>query len=458
MMNNNLQSKVIALFYILDGFTIIASCLFSFFYDQGRIFNSHFLISLGILPFFLGVYYFTDLYSFRLGKRFLTDFGKIIQANILALCLILGLLYLVKLEVSRFSIFRFIIFNTLLAVFLRYSTWLGIKHSLAKGRNQKPILLIGAGSLGQEFLKRFLKHPEYGYILIGILDDDPLKEQGEVMSFRVFGTVDSLDEILQKERVNEVVVALPMKAQERIAFVIRTCEKYGIKAMIIPDYYQFIPAKPKVIELEDMPLILIRDVPLDIFINRFLKRFIDLIGSLVLIILFIPIMIIIAIGVKLTSPGSIIFKQVRVGRNRELFNIYKFRSMWVSDNEVATTQWTTENDPRRTSFGEFIRRTSLDELLQLFNVLKGNMSLVGPRPERPYFVDKFKEEIPKYMIKHQVKPGITGWAQVNGWRGDTSIEERIKCDIYYIENWSLLLDLKILMMTVSKGFVNHSAY
>ena len=189
-----------------------------------------------------------------------------------------------------------------------------------------------------------------------------------------------------------------------------------------------------------------------------IKRSIDIIGSIILIVVFSPLMILIAIGVKLTSPGPVLFKQKRVGLNRKIFEMYKFRSMRVSDEEVACTTWTTAGDPRRTGFGELIRATSLDELPQLFNVLKGEMSLIGPRPERPFFVDKFKEEIPKYMIKHQVKPGITGWAQVNGWRGDTSIEERIKCDIYYIENWSIWLDIKILFMTLLKGFIHKNAY
>jgi Undecaprenyl-phosphate glucose phosphotransferase len=207
-----------------------------------------------------------------------------------------------------------------------------------------------------------------------------------------------------------------------------------------------------------MPMINVRDIPLDLAGNRVAKRIFDIVFSLLAIIITSPIMLMVAIGVKLTSKGPIIFKQERVGLNRRTFQMYKFRSMRVLPEGVEDTGWTTENDPRRTKFGAFIRKTSLDELPQFFNVLAGHMSVVGPRPERPYYVDQFKEEIPKYMVKHHVRPGITGWAQTHGLRGDTSIEERIKYDIFYIENWSILLDIKIVLKTVVNGFVNKNAY
>ena len=201
-----------------------------------------------------------------------------------------------------------------------------------------------------------------------------------------------------------------------------------------------------------------RYIPLDNLLNKFIKRSIDIVGSLFAIIIFSPIMLIVAIAIKLTSKGELIFKQERVGLNRKTFTMYKFRSMRIQDPNEEKSEWTVKDDPRKTKVGNFIRKTSIDELPQFFNVLKGDMSLIGPRPERPFYVEKFKDEIPKYMVKHQVRPGITGWAQVNGWRGDTSIEKRIECDIYYIENWSISLDIKILFLTVFKGFVNKNAY
>ena len=199
----------------------------------------------------------------------------------------------------------------------------------------------------------------------------------------------------------------------------------------------------------------LRRVPLDNLLNSFVKRMFDIVASLLGLVILSPFLLAVAIGVKITSPGPIIYKQERVGRNKKIFTMYKFRSMAVEGN-ADTTTWGTRDDPRRTRFGAFLRKYSIDELPQLYNVLRGDMSLVGPRPERPFFVEKFREEIPLYMIKHLVRPGITGWAQVNGWRGDTSIEKRIECDIHYIENWSFLLDIKILFLTVFRGFVNQS--
>ena len=188
------------------------------------------------------------------------------------------------------------------------------------------------------------------------------------------------------------------------------------------------------------------------------KRIVDIFGALVAIILFSPVMLFSCIMIKLTSPGPLIYRQTRVGLHNKPFEMYKFRSMEVQTEEKEKKAWTVKNDPRVTGFGKFMRHTSIDELPQLFNILKGDMSLVGPRPERPFFVEKFREEIPRYMVKHQVRPGLTGWAQVNGYRGDTSIRKRIDCDLYYIENWTLGLDFKILFLTFFKGFVNKNAY
>ena len=192
--------------------------------------------------------------------------------------------------------------------------------------------------------------------------------------------------------------------------------------------------------------------------KRFGKRLIDTVLSLIALIILSPLLLITALAVKISSPGPVLFKQERVGRNKQTFYMYKFRSMEVQPPEEEKKAWTVKNDPRVTNFGRFMRKTSIDELPQLFNVLKGDMSLVGPRPERPQYVEKFREEIPRYMIKHQVRPGMTGWAQVNGYRGDTSIRKRIEHDLYYIENWTLGLDIKILFLTVFKGFINKNAY
>ena len=236
------------------------------------------------------------------------------------------------------------------------------------------------------------------------------------------------------------------------------CEKSGVHTKFIPDYNNIIPTKPYTEDIQGLPVINIRRVPLNNLLNRFVKRSVDLFGAVVALILFSPVMLITAIVIKVTSPGPLIFKQERIGLKNKPFYMYKFRSMVVQEDTDEKKEWTTKNDPRVTPVGRFIRRTSIDELPQLFNVLMGTMSLVGPRPERPQFVDKFKEEIPRYMIKHQVRPGLTGWAQVNGYRGDTSIRKRIEYDLYYIENWTIGFDFKIILLTFFKGFINKNAY
>ena len=236
------------------------------------------------------------------------------------------------------------------------------------------------------------------------------------------------------------------------------CDKYVVNTKFIPDYNNVIPTKPYTEDILGLPVINIRRVPLSDPLNKLVKRIIDLIGATVALVVFSPVMAGTMIAIKLTSPGPLIYKQERVGLQNRPFEMYKFRSMVVQDEESEKRRWTVKDDPRVTKVGRFIRRTSIDELPQLINVFKGNMSLVGPRPERTQFVEKFKEEVPRYMIKHQVRPGLTGWAQVNGYRGDTSIKKRIECDLYYIENWTLGLDFKILIMTFFKGFVNKNAY
>ena len=258
--------------------------------------------------------------------------------------------------------------------------------------------------------------------------------------------------------MDEVAIALCLKEYYKLGDMVAICEKSGVHTKFVPDYYKFISTNPVTEDLNGLPVINIRNVPLTNTVNKCIKRLVDIIGSIVCIILFSPIMAVVAVLVKKSSPGPIIFCQERVGLHNKPFKMYKFRSMGVQSASKEQKAWTVHNDPRVTPVGRIIRKTSLDELPQLFNVLKGDMSLIGPRPERPLFVEKFKEEIPRYMIKHQVRPGMTGWAQVCGFRGDTSIEGRIEHDIFYIENWTLSFDIKILFLTVFKGFVNKNAY
>ena len=274
----------------------------------------------------------------------------------------------------------------------------------------------------------------------------------------VLGGTDEMEPILSENSLDEIAITLSLSEYYKLKRIVAACEKSGVHTQFVPDYTDIIPSRPYTEDLLGLPVVNIRYVPLSDTFNAMVKRLFDIVVSILAIILFSPVMIGTALAVKLTSKGPVIFRQERVGLHNRPFQMYKFRSMEVQNPEEEKKGWTTQNDPRVTKVGRFIRRTSLDEFPQLFNVLRGDMSLVGPRPERPQYVEKFREEIPRYMVKHQVRPGMTGWAQVNGYRGNTSIRKRIDYDIYYIEHWTFGLDIKILFLTVFKGFVNKNAY
>lgn len=325
-----------------------------------------------------------------------------------------------------------------------------LRHFRQKGYNLKHVVVLGSGKLARAYLDAIRAEPELGYSCLGYVSACRTAGWGEV---RHLGGFDELARILEKTRPDEVVSAIDAADYDRMPDIIAACEKDGTKLSIIPFYANYIPARPQFDELGGLPLLNIRRIPLDELWNAFLKRSVDIVGSAVMLAVLSPVLLACAIGVKLSSPGPVIFKQERVGRGKKPFYMYKFRSMRVNDQQ--DTAWSVRSDNRRTRFGSFLRKCSLDELPQLWNVLKGEMSLVGPRPELPHFVEQFREEVPLYMVKHQVRPGITGWAQVNDLRGDTSIRKRVQYDVYYIEHWTLAFDFKILLMTVFKGkFLN----
>jgi len=326
-----------------------------------------------------------------------------------------------------------------------------------KGYNLKHVLLVGYSRAAEAYIDRIFANPQWGYYIHGILDNN-MEIGTKYKKVPVVGKLEQLEEYLTKMSLDEIAITLSIKEYDMLERVVTICEKTGVHTKFIPDYYNFFPTRPYTEDLYGLPVINIRNVPLSNTFNWLIKRVLDIIGSIAgLVVCAIP-MLIIAILIKLTSEGPVIFTQVRIGKNNKPFKMYKFRSMVLQTDEEEEKAWTTKYDPRVTRIGRFIRRTSLDELPQLFNILKGDMSLVGPRPERPQFVEKFKEEIPRYMIKHQVPPGLTGWAQVNGYRGDTSITKRIEYDLYYIENWTLGFDIKIILLTIFKGFINKNAY
>ena len=400
-----------------------------------------------IVPINLVLNHFFNLYDSFRTTYFIKECSQIIKSNTILTAVLLSLLYILKLvDISRGVIVIFYFINILLVMVKRFILRKTLSNLRSRGLNLKHVIIVGAGKIATEYLDTIRSNRQFGYSYSGYVantDDFP----GEKL-----GNYDDLLDILNKFKPDEVVCALDIHDSIYLEDIVSDCEKSGTKISIIPFCYQYIPSQPYIDQIGSIPLINVRRIPLDNIGNAFIKRLLDIIGSLILLIITSPIMLITTIVIKCTSKGPVIFKQKRVGLNKELFTMYKFRSMKVNSDE--TTGWSTNNDPRKTRFGSFIRKFSIDELPQFWNVLKGDMSLVGPRPELPHFVDEFKNEIPLYMVKHQVKPGITGLAQVNGYRGDTSIKKRIEYDIHYIENWDIIMDISILFKTAFKAFKN----
>ncbi len=368
------------------------------------------------------------------------------------------LLYAInQLDISRFVLGSFYIINIILTTLCRTMIRNILYFFRRKGYNLKYILLVGYSSAAEEYITRIIANPQWGYVIRGILDDT-IPSGTVYKGVKVVGRIENIKYILPENKLDEIAITLALKDYEHLESIVDLCEKSGVHTKFIPDYNSLVPSHPYTEDLMGLPVINIRYVPLTNALNGILKRTTDIIGASLAIILSSPIMLISALMIKATSEGPVIFKQERVGLHNKVFKMYKFRTMEVQKQTAEENAWTVKDDPRVTKIGKFLRKTSLDELPQFFNILMGEMSMVGPRPERPQFVEKFKEEIPRYMIKHQVRPGLTGWAQVNGYRGDTSIRKRIEYDLYYIENWSLAFDFKILFLTIFKGFVNKNAY
>ena len=352
---------------------------------------------------------------------------------------------------SRVALAIYFVLGTGLLSCKRIALRLVLRRLRRKGYNLKHVLLLGGGDTAAAYLATIRTQRQLGYQAMGYVADRP---SAQVDGLDYQGPFEDLDAILDRTKPDEVICAVDAQDDSRIPRIIAACEKAGIKLSIIPSYARYVTAVPQFDKVGDLPLLNIRRIPLDNWGNAFCKRLMDVVGALLLIAVTSPVMLVCAIGVRLSSPGPVIFRQQRIGRGNKPFSMYKFRSMRV--NREQDTGWSRDRDDRKTPFGAVLRKYSLDEFPQFFNVLKGDMSLVGPRPEVPHFVEQFREEIPLYMVKHQVRPGITGWAQVNDLRGDTSIEARIEHDIYYIEHWSLSFDVKILFLTVFQGKFKNS--
>ena len=452
---------------VIDAFVIALSYLFACFLqlgfftqkDIGRLTTEEYLLPLFfVVPGLLLLYYAFNLYTSKRIQGRRLEIGNIVKANSLMLLIFLSVLMLSHMDdFSRQLVFLFYGIDTVLEVIVRFLIRYVLVRMRKNGMNLKRILLVGYSRAAEEYIDRINSNPQWGYVVRGILDDSI--ERGTMYKgVKVIGRIDNLLVILPQNHLDEIAITLGLNEYYKLERIVGLCEKSGVHTKFIPDYNNIIPTKPYTEDLLGLPVINIRHVPLSNTFNMMVKRCMDVCGSLAAIVVFSPVMLLMVLLIKLTSPGPLIFKQERVGLHNRPFQMYKFRSMEVQKERDEQKCWTVKNDPRVTGIGKFMRKTSIDELPQLFNVLKGDMSLVGPRPERPQFVEKFREEIPRYMVKHQVRPGMTGWAQINGYRGDTSIRKRIEYDLYYIENWTVGLDLKILFLTFFKGFINKNAY
>ena len=410
-------------------------------------------------------YHMQGLYRLRRGRSRVDDFFAVFVGSILA-----GILGLVALlyyqayyvtdpanfhEPSRLLLPLFLTANVLLTYGSREVVRELLERRWKAGIGLKRVLIAGAGDLGRMVADKVLQHRELGFQVVGFVDD---RAAGDHIGYRglpLLGTLADADEIIKTEKIDHVYVALPLEEHVKMLGVVEATNREGVDVHVVPDLLQFIALRARLENLDGVPIISLNDVPLRGF-NSLLKRMIDIaISGLALIGLSVPFFVI-ALLIKRGSRGPVFYTQERMGLDGKAFHVYKFRSMYVGAEDDTGPIWARDDDPRCTPVGKWLRKLDLDELPQLWNVFRGDMSIVGPRPERPYFVEQFKHRIPQYMLRHKVKAGITGWAQVNGWRGNTSLEKRIEYDLYYIENWSVGLDLKIMWLTVVRGFHRHA--
>ena len=411
-----------------------------------------------LLPGYLVIYGISGLYKPRRGHSRIRVIGNLIEANLLGIFYFAFIIFIQKeQDISRWFYLIFGALNLTFGLGLRYVSSKILRAIRKRGKNLKHVLLVGYSRATEGYIDRIKQNPEWGYWIHGILDDNMVLDT-EYKGVKVVGSILDLGDIIADNDYDQIVITLGLSEYEKLENIVNVCEKTGVHTKFVPDYNNMVSTVPYIEDLYGLPVINIRNVPLTNTINLFIKRAMDLVLGFIALVLGLIPMLVIAIIIKCTSKGPVIFSQVRVGKHGREFKMFKFRSMYLEDPDKEKEEWTTKGDKRVTPIGRFIRKTSLDELPQLFNVLGGSMSLVGPRPERPQFVEKFREEVPRYMVKHQVRPGMTGWAQIKGYRGDTSIRKRIEYDLYYIENWSVGLDIKILFLTIFKGFINKNAY
>ena len=427
----------------------------------------------GVLVLWGAIFLLSGLYETRRAQRLTLVVFAVARAVFLGLVASIAATFFYRtFSFSRVHMILFGVISSTLLVGVRLTIYVALRRARQQGRNVRRVLIVGAGEAGERLARAFRNYPWMGIDVVGFLDDkhesvrlEAALDKGRRSDLepQILGPVDSIGEVLDKlnERgrsIDLVYAALPLAAAHKIEKIADAVSRRTANMCLVPDLFHLdLLLNSRVSDIDGLPIIhLIDEAPFDI--RQIVKRAIDIGFSVLAILLLSPLLLVLALAVKLSSRGPVFYKQERMGLNGHSFTILKFRSMPVGAEAETGAVWAAEGENRATRTGAFLRKTSLDELPQFLNVLKGDMSVVGPRPERPVLIENFRHEIPGYMLRHKMKAGITGWAQVNGWRGNTSLEKRIQYDIYYIQNWSLWLDAKIMAMTLVKGFGHENAY
>ncbi|KAA0253845.1 MAG: undecaprenyl-phosphate glucose phosphotransferase [Acidobacteria bacterium] len=404
------------------------------------------------------VFYFHRLYQLRRDRSSIDEGLALVVASSLSTLLLVGLLSFWRAySFSRPLLVLFLVLDVVLVFLGRFGIRKYLETIWATGAGVRRALVVGAGHGGQAVVDKLLDHPATGIKPIGFADDDPAKAATSYRDVPVLGTTDEVAGLLARHDVDTVFLALPVEAHRTMLRILKEVGNEIVDLRVVPDLFQYVTFKAGVEDFDGLPVINLTQVPLEGW-NSLVKRTMDVALSAVGLVALALLYPFVALLIWLEDRGPVFYSQERMGLDGRTFRILKFRSMRVDAEAETGATWAQENDPRRTRVGRLLRATSLDELPQLVNVFRGEMSLVGPRPERPEFVREFKEKFPQYMLRHRVRSGITGWAQVHGWRGNTSLSKRIEYDLYYIENWSLALDLKILWLTLRWGFLHKNAY
>jgi len=415
------------------------------------------LVSLAlVLIIFPVTFHQARLYATNRVRSHIEEVFEIFKAMITGTLIIVALTYFVRERYSRLTLAIFVMYAFVLVSGTRLLFRQTLNELRRRGYNLKSIILIGAGDLGQRVIDTIDKNRELGFRITGIITRHADKVGTTVRGIPVIGHVSGVDAVLEGRQVDQVLIALPIEDAPLVKGLMEQLAQRTVDVKIVPDLYQYITICGGLEEFGGLPIISLQGGPLHGW-NLVAKRLFDILVSVCALVLTGPLLLAIALLVKVTSRGPVLFRQERMGMDGKTFRMLKFRTM-NTGAEASGVQMASRGDPRRTFIGMLLRRTSLDELPQFFNVLRGDMSLVGPRPERPVFIEEFKRQVPKYHLRHKVKAGMTGWAQINGLRGQTSIQKRIEYDLYYIENWSLVLDLKILVRTALGGFISKNAY